>query len=64
MKYPVTVKSYMSKNKPRDMGANYLSKTRQKDIRNKHNQLCIAKSVVAISNFADELIKCKNDKSL
>ena len=29
-----------------------------------HNQLCIAKSVVVISNLTDQLITCKNDKDL
>ena len=29
-----------------------------------HNQLCIAKSVVVISNLADQLITCKNDQDL
>ena len=37
---------------------------RQTDLRDQHNQLCIAKSVVAISNLADKLIKCDNDKNL
>lgn len=39
-------------------------KCRQKNLRAQHNQLCIAKSVVAISNLADKLIKCDNDKNL
>ena len=39
-------------------------KIRQKELRDQHNQLCIAKSVVDISNLADELIKFKNDKNL
>ena len=39
-------------------------KIRQKDFRDQKIHLCIGKSVVAISNLADELIKCKNDKNL
>ena len=39
-------------------------KIRQKDLKNQHNQSCITKSAVAISNLADELIKCNKDKNL
>ena len=46
------------------MGQMITSKIRQKGLKDQHNYLCIAKSVVAISNLADELIKCKNGKNL
>ena len=36
----------------------------QKDLRDYHSNSCIAKSVVATSNLADELIKYENDKDL
>ena len=39
-------------------------KIMQRDLRGQQNRLCIAKSVVAVSNLADELIKCKKDRNL
>ena len=37
---------------------------RQEDLRDQYNELCITKSIAAISNLVDELINCKNDKNI